>query len=313
MTFPGARSYARERSEARIRLLAVGVGTAAVLAGGVYLLLPKEEIPKESQMPRGWFDRPAFQPPATWSLPNAAQVRLELGAPARVLVIAEDRRDVAVEFASRAEASGFAVAQGDETVVTTPSAATAENCAPPAPTAPLVTIRTPPSVALSVSGPAAGEVAGAQTLLLRDAGCGAWRVSAASPQLWLAKSGPGRIEAQGGGVARAHVEGGGEIVIAQVGTELDAVVRGDGAVRLGAGAAGLNVQIWGDGRFERASGFAGRAYYFVKGKGEVLDRGGVGGLFAEAFRGGHIKVATVRGGVTGYGNVEFNNLRLNTE
>jgi hypothetical protein len=276
---------ARLRIAARARLaayLALGLFTVAGLVGyGVYTL---NSPPTWSDLPLDWFERPALQDPATWRMPGAKVVQLDLRG-VRVKVIQEARQDVHIEGLTTATTSAKCPGEVRED-------------------APLVVVHTPMNVVIHSTGVFAAEAGGGEELMVSNKGCGVWRITGVHRRLWLFQDGPGQIHAPSAEEVRVSSQGESLIRLAGVTRSLDAVVRGPGHLELGAAEGAINAQAWGRGRIDIASGFTSEARLFVKGPGWISHLGTVGALTAEARAGGKVRVAHVRGIASGSGDIE---------
>ena len=96
--------------------------------------------------------------------------------------------------------------------------------------APLVVVRTPRDVDVSAGDGVFGSVGrGASSIELGSGGCGAWTVASTDGQMKLAVGGSGSIRAGSSGELRAAVGGSGSVVAGATG-RLDAAIGGSGDI-----------------------------------------------------------------------------------
>lgn len=281
--------------------------------------------------------------PAT---PAAAQGETEVRirrAAARVVVIVEDRADIAVEIeAGTAGLPNPSVTRvGNEVRIdgdlgrrafrdcrSGPSKArqpgegasveVRERGRIDLSTAPLIVIRTPPSVDVSTEDSAVfGAIGrGATSIALGSGGCGDWTVAntAGTADLSIGGSGniragtSGRLEAAIGGSGRitagatgnldASIGGSGTIVVAQATGTVDAAIGGSGDVRVNGGRpTSVDASIGGSGDIV-IQGDAGQLDAAIAGSGNVTVTGTVASLDASLVGGGDVRVGRVTGAVS---------------
>jgi hypothetical protein len=244
----------------------------------------------------------------TAALPAAAQSVEIREAVARVVVIPEDRTDVAVEVeagrsglpAPRVERRGDDVrilGELGRNAVRNCRSGDAEARQPgqgasvevrgqgriAMADAPLIVVRTPRDVDVSAGGAVFGSVGrGARSLELGSAGCGGWTVANVD--------GPVSLNVGGSGSIRAGTS-----------SALSVNVGGSGSVRAGA-TRGLEANIGGSGSVLVASviggGRIGRLSAAVAGSGSVDAEAPVGDVSASIVGSGSVRVASVSGNLS---------------
>ena len=281
---------------AALARLAVYVGLGLAAVGGIvaYGFYSLNAPPTWSDLPDAWFERPAAQDPASWALPGAKLVRLDVNG-VRVQVIPEMRDDVVAELVGKPAplTDGAIVVTGAAKCPVAISAG-----------APLLVVHTPLSVRLEASGVFSAEIGPADALMISSKGCGAWRVTGSHHRLWLVQDGPGTIDAAAADEVRVATKGAAVIRLEATTRSLDAVLHGPSRLDISRAEGSIDAQAWGRGRIAVASGFTSEARMFVKGPGAISHAGTVGALTAEARNGGKIKVAHVRGLASGSGDVQ---------
>lgn len=295
----------RHIGERNLRAALIAAAVIGVVVGSLYWQRTREAPPTHTDLPPEWFLRPATQDPSGWRLRGAPALTLNFEqSAARVLVIPENRPDIAAAFENPGDSSAFQVARRGADVAVT-GGVKASGCASSAEGLPTIILRTPLSVEIRAEGAVVGAVSGAESLILTQDGCGAWTLTGASQDLWLAQQGPGQIAVAKAGRVRAAVDGSGEITVRHAEGGLDGFIHGEGRIRAGQVDAQLDADVRGRGRIEIESGFVGRARAFVQGRGLIRDRGAIGGLTAHTRHGGTIQATQVRGAVIGRGEVQF--------
>jgi hypothetical protein len=291
----------RGRTAAQARLavyLGLGLATVAgLVAYGFYTL---NAPPTWSDLPPDWFERPATQDPATWRLPGASELKLELRG-VRLKIIPEDRQ--AASFSVEGAAHPLLLSPDAEGRIVLGGGRDARCPFTEIDNTQTIVVRTPRDVTIRTSGAFTAEVGPARSLMIADSGCGVWRVGGAPARLWIGQSGDGLVEAGTAGEVRVFSKGA-TVRLDRTTRSLDAVVRGPGRLQIGAAEGAINAQAWGRGRIDVASGFTSDARLFVKGPGRISHLGTIGALTAEARMHGKVKVAHVRGLASGSGDID---------
>ncbi|MFC3076744.1 hypothetical protein ACFODL_01445 [Phenylobacterium terrae] len=197
----------------------------------------------------------------------------------RVVVIPEDRSDIAVEGG----AAGFALAREGQALTISDGfdAEDGRNCPERLPAAGLttITVRTPMDVDIHAQGAVLGEVGPARELRLASGGCGSWRASSAAAPATLAQA------------------GGGSIALGAAHKGLTARLIGDGRISIGEAQGPLSADVAGRGRMSVAGGVSPHAGLRLKGSGQIVHSGRIGTLEAELNGSGRIHAAAVTGRV----------------
>jgi hypothetical protein len=182
--------------------------------------------------------------------------------------------------------------------------------------APLVTIRSPRSLAISTRrGAVEGQVGPMQNLSLSSGGCSRWRLADVSGQLQLTQSGgsrtvagqarSARLQASGGGSIEtgpvgsldAGASGGGRLQVGTVGGPLNADASGGGVIRVASVSGAVTAEASGGGGVSIAGGRSGMLKASASGGGWVDHDGAASGLSARASGGGRVQVASLDGPV----------------
>lgn len=243
-------------------------------------------------------------------------------AVARVVVIVEDRRDVAVEIQQgRADLPALQVRRrGDQVLIDGGLAGDVRSCrAGPdfarqpgegasvelldrrriaLADAPLVIIRSPLAVDLnSDRGAVFGSVGpGATTVDLGNGNCGDWVVANATGQMRLAVGGSGRIRAGTSASLRASVGGSGDILAGPTGA-LEASIGGSGDITVTRVNGTTKLAIGGSGDIVVRDGRAPSLSAAIAGSGDIDFRGTAGNVEAAIAGSGDIRVARASGRV----------------
>lgn len=184
--------------------------------------------------------------------------------------------------------------------------------------APLIVVRTPPTVDVTTQDSAVfGAVGrGARSIALGVGGCGDWTVANTIGRVELSVGGSGsirtgtseRLEASIGGSGRitagatgdleASVGGSGTIVVARATGNVAASIGGSGDVQINGGRPrSIEASIGGSGDI-RVQGDAGPLEASIAGGGDVTVTGTVASLEASLVGGGNVRVGAVTGSVS---------------
>lgn len=184
--------------------------------------------------------------------------------------------------------------------------------------APLIVVRTPPTVKVSTSNSAVfGAVGrGATSIELASGGCGDWTVANTAGTMDLSVGGSGsmragtsgRLEAAIGGSGTitagatndldASIGGSGTVVVASVTGSVDAAIGGSGDIRINGGRpSSIDASIGGSGDIV-IQGDAGSLDASIAGGGEITVTGTVSSLDASLVGGGNVNVGRVTGSVS---------------
>lgn len=259
----------------------------------------------------------------TAALPAAAQSVEIREAVARVVVIPEDRTDVAVEIEpgqsglptprvvrrgadvrifgelgrnpTRSCSSGSADArqpgEGASVEVRGHGRINMED-------APLIVVRTPRDVDVSTDGAVFGSVGrGASSLELGSMGCGGWTVANVRGPASLSIGGSGSIRAGATDALKANIGGSGS-VHAGATRNLDANIGGSGSIRVASVQGDVATAIGGSGGIRIDGGRIGRLTAAIGGSGSVDASAPVGDVSATIAGSGSVRVASVSGSVS---------------
>ena len=196
--------------------------------------------------------------------------------------------------------------------------------------APLIVVRTPPTVDVSTENSAVfGSVGrGARSIELGCGGCGDWTVAnttgsaelsvggsgniraGTSSSLETSIGGSGRITAGATGDLDASIGGSGTMIVIQATGPVEAAIGGSGDVRVGGGRP-RSVEASVGGPATSVQGDAGPLEASIAGSGNVTVTGTVASLEASLVGGGDVRVARVTGSVSqsvmGGGRVHIGN------
>lgn len=162
--------------------------------------------------------------------------------------------------------------------------------------APLIVIRTPRTVDLSVGGAVYGAVGrGATTVDLGNAGCGDWTV-ANTGDLSISMAGSGSVRAGTSSRLEVSVAGSGEVRAATT-QNLEVNVAGSGDVWVAAANGPVEVNIAGSGDVVVAAGQIGALNVSIAGSGDVDIRTTVASVDASIMGSGDVRVAGATGAV----------------
>lgn len=243
-------------------------------------------------------------------------------AVARVVVIVEDRQDIAVEIEpGRAELPELKVRRnGQKILIDGGLRRDVRRCrSGPAyarqsgegasvdlrargqvalADAPLILIRSPLSVDVSSeAGAVFGAVGpGATATAIGNGGCGDWVVANTSGQMRLAVGGSGRIRAGSSSSLRASVGGSGDILAGPTGT-LDASVGGSGDITVVRVDGAVQLAVGGSGDIVVRDGSATSLSAAIAGSGDIDFRGTADKVDAAIAGSGDIRVARATGRV----------------
>lgn len=228
---------------------------------------------------------------------QAAEVEIK-DAVARVVVIPEDRQDVAVEIVPGTAAqlpaismsrtgSGKVILDGNlgRGAIRGCEGRAAEGAQPLDGLAgvkvrlrgkddvamsqtPIVTIRTPRAVDLSAKGAVFGWVGRSDSAEIGNAGCGDWTVGDVKGTLELAQAGSGDTRAGSSGSLSVSVAGSGDVMAGPTG-KFEASIAGSGDVRVAAVNGSVEVAIAGSGDVRVDGGRATSVEASIAGSGDV--------------------------------------------
>lgn len=164
--------------------------------------------------------------------------------------------------------------------------------------APLIVVRTPRDVEVSAGGAVFGSVGrGANSLELASGGCGGWTVANVAGPAALNVGGSGSIRAGATESLKANIGGSGS-VRAGATRSLDANIGGSGSVRVASVQGDVATAIGGSGGIRIDGGRIGRLTAAIGGSGSVDANAPVGDVSASFAGSGSVRVASVSGNVT---------------
>lgn len=163
---------------------------------------------------------------------------------------------------------------------------------------PLITIRTPMDVRLSVGEAVFGQIGPSQSVELANSGCGDWRIADVRGAAHFALSGSGDVRAQGTGEAVVHISGSSDVYLGAVNGGLEAKVSGSGDVRVASINGPLSAKIAGSGDVVVNGGQSPNVIAAIAGSGDITFRGTAGALNASIAGSGDVNVARVTGPIT---------------
>lgn len=175
--------------------------------------------------------------------------------------------------------------------------------------APLIVVRTPRQVNVGASGAVFGSVGrGATSVDLGNAGCGMWNVANTEGQVSLSIAGSGDIRAGTSSALEVSVAGSGSVAAGAT-RDLDISIAGSGDVTVAQLDGPLEVSIAGSGDVDVRSGTSPNVSISIAGSGDI-DFGGVAGdVDVSIMGGGDVNIARATGSVSrsiaGGGNIRI--------
>lgn len=180
--------------------------------------------------------------------------------------------------------------------------------------APLVTIRTPMDVDVSVAGAVWGAVGRAGTVSFENMGCGNWTFANVSGELETSLLGSGDIRTGTSGAFEARLMGSGNIQAGATGDaelsimgsgnirlaaarQLDASIMGSGDITAGRVDGPVDANIPGSGNIVVEAGRTPRLDANIPGSGNVIFRGQAGDVSATIPGSGDVRVDSASGSV----------------
>ncbi len=150
---------------------------------------------------------------------------------------------------------------------------------------PQVVVRTPMAAEVEVSGAVFGSIGRSDSLDFSNAGCGDWVIANVSGPMDLAQAGSGDLRAGSSQSAKIQIAGSGDVAVRDVRGELDVDLAGSGDVSVASGD--IRVQGGKVDRFEAD----------IAGSGDVRFEGEAGELRARIAGSGDVHAQRVRGSV----------------
>ena len=163
---------------------------------------------------------------------------------------------------------------------------------------PQVVIHVPMDAHVSAGEAVWGSVGHANSLDLRDSGCGDWTAAPVSGALNVAVSGSGDVHASGAGWAEVRVSGSGDVSLGEVHGALTTSISGSGDVTAASINGPLDARISGSGDVSVKGGQATTMRVRIAGSGDVTLKGPAQSLDASIAGSGDVNVGRVSGAVT---------------
>ncbi len=257
---------------------------------------------------------------ATAATGPSVQIR---GAALRVVVIPENRRDIAVVVVRGSRGLPLKVRwAGRQVTIIGNVARRVRGCGvanatrsiriwgrgeTPLAELPQIVLRTPMDVHISAGEAVFGVIGRTANLDLTNQGCGAWTVANVAGRMRVDQAGAGLTRTGTAQSADLSVAGSGRLTTQAVGGALTAVSSGAGDIDVVSTKGPLDARIAGAGAVRIASGEALRMKASIAGSGDIAFGGAVKDLNAMIAGSGRVRVARVAGTVTkrvfGAGNV----------
>lgn len=175
--------------------------------------------------------------------------------------------------------------------------------------APLIVVRTPPTVDVSAEDSAVfGSIGrGATSIELGSGGCGDWTVANTPGEADLSIGGSGNIRAGTSGSLEASIGGSGNIFAGATG-DLDAAIGGSGTIIVAGATGRVDAAIGGSGDIRVNGGRPTAVDAAIGGSGDILVTGDAGPLDASIAGSGNITVtgtvASLDASLVGGGDVQ---------
>lgn len=181
---------------------------------------------------------------------------------------------------------------------------------------PVITVRMPRDVDVSVSGAVKTEIGAANSVEISTTGCGPTTIADVAGELEISAAGSGDVTTGAARTASVSAAGSGDVTLGVVAEKFDASVAGSGSVTAAsvtgpadvsiagsgdvavkAGAVSeADVSIAGSGNVDFASNVS-RLDVSIMGSGDVTVRGAAGAVDANIMGSGDVRVTSVSGGV----------------
>lgn len=159
--------------------------------------------------------------------------------------------------------------------------------------APLIVIRTPAEVDVSAGGAVYGSVGrGARSVELGVAGCGDWDVANTEGPVSLSIGGSGSVRAGATGPLEVSIGGSGDVAVASIQGDMEVAIGGSGDILVRGGAApNVEISIAGSGDV-RFDGTAGDVEATIVGGGDVTIARATGRVSRTIMGGGEVRVGS---------------------
>lgn len=164
--------------------------------------------------------------------------------------------------------------------------------------APLIVLRTPREVDVSVNGAVFGAIGrNATSIELGNAGCGAWTVANTSGDLSISAAGSGPVRAGTSRTLDLSVAGSGDVTAGAT-ASADIAVAGSGNVSVASAQGEIDVSIAGSGNVLIRGGTSRDLEVSIAGSGDVEHRGEVGDVDVSIVGSGDVRVARANGQIS---------------
>jgi hypothetical protein len=236
------------------------------------------------------------------------------GAAARLTVIPEARRDIAVSLTHGDRRLPLRIAKlGDRIFITGDVGHRVHGCLTeggrrvvaiwgrgtiPYEELPTILIRTPMAVRLSAGEAVFGEIGRSASVDFTNQGCGDWTIADVQQRLRLNQAGAGDARTGSAGLSDLSVAGSGGISTGQIRGGLTAVSSGSGAIQVASVFGPVDARVAGPGGIVLAAGDVTTMTVSIAGSGAVTLRGVAQNLKASIAGSGDVTVSKVTGSVT---------------
>lgn len=163
---------------------------------------------------------------------------------------------------------------------------------------PLITIRAPLDARIGAGEAVFGEVDGARSLDLGNAGCGDWRLGDVRGPLHLGLSGSGDVHGGHTGDARVDISGSADVSLGAVGGRLSTHTSGSGDIRVAQVSGPVETRITGSGNVTIDGGAAPEVAVVIAGSGDLRFHGTAGAVRATVAGSGDVEIAHATGPVS---------------
>lgn len=312
-------------------VIGAAIVVAVLIAGGTYFANNHED--SDFVMQVGGYDvggggsgaaKGTGQPSAVMPKTYAGAVLKVRDAVAVLKVIPEDRADISVEIANPGKLGTPVVRMdGDAVVVDGGLRRRIQDCGGGRGAfevsvrgvgdvreaeMPVITVRTPRNVDVSVGGAVKSDIGAAAAADLSFSGCGDATVADVAGALDLSSAGSGDVTVGNAASATISAAGSGDATLAAVAGKLEVSVAGSGSVMAESVAGPLDVSIAGSGDVTVAGGAVTDADISIAGSGDVSVTGNVAKLDVSIMGSGDVTVrgaaASVDANIMGSGDVQ---------
>ncbi len=241
----------------------------------------------------------------------SVQVR---GAAARVTIIPEARRDIAVSLTHADPRLPIRITKlGDRIFITGDVGHRVHGCRTPAghrgvaiwgrgavpyEELPTLVVRTPPAVRLSAGEAVFGEIGRSASVDFTNQGCGDWTIADVQGRLRLNQAGAGDARSGAAGQSDLSVAGSGGISTGPIRGGLTAVSSGSGAIVVASAFGPVDARVAGPGGITLGGGSVTAMTVSIAGSGAVTLHGVAHSLRASIAGSGDVTVDKVTGPVT---------------